>query len=261
MEECGFCFDNCRRNELLVANEHYKLPAPKKTGTTIAGAVFKDGVIIGADTRSTSETVVEEKNCLKLHRLTDYIYAAGAGSSADLLKVTDMLAQRLRLLELNSGRKPRVVTAVTMAKRYLFNYKGYVSAYLIIGGVDVTGSHLYSISSHGHSDHVPFVTNGSGCLAAISHFEQFYRSDMDLESAKHYVSMAVSSGILNDLGSGSNVDLAIITPRGVDFLRNYQKISVPDPLLRKYNFKKGTTKVTKQGFKMMPYDVVYTVTT
>ena len=28
-------------------------PKPVKTGTTIAGIVFKDGVILGADTRAT----------------------------------------------------------------------------------------------------------------------------------------------------------------------------------------------------------------
>ena len=31
-------------------------PKPVKTGTTIAGIVFKDGVLLGADTRATAVT-------------------------------------------------------------------------------------------------------------------------------------------------------------------------------------------------------------
>lgn len=40
------------RNELLKKAGAI-FPKPVKTGTTIAGIVFKDGVILGADTRAT----------------------------------------------------------------------------------------------------------------------------------------------------------------------------------------------------------------
>jgi 20S proteasome subunit beta 2 len=48
-------------------------PAPKatKTGTTIVGIVYKDGVILGADTRATEDTIVSDKNCSKIHYLAD----------------------------------------------------------------------------------------------------------------------------------------------------------------------------------------------
>lgn len=39
-EGTGFNFDLCKRNELLLARG-VKAPAPTKTGTTIAGIVFK----------------------------------------------------------------------------------------------------------------------------------------------------------------------------------------------------------------------------
>uniref|UniRef100_A0A0E9TDD9 Proteasome endopeptidase complex n=1 Tax=Anguilla anguilla TaxID=7936 RepID=A0A0E9TDD9_ANGAN len=50
----GFNFENCCRNSQLQASsaQDIKLKA-KKTGTTIAGVVFKDGVVLGADTRAT----------------------------------------------------------------------------------------------------------------------------------------------------------------------------------------------------------------
>lgn len=49
------------------------------------------------------------------------------------------------------------------------------------------------------------------------------------EEAKKLVSEAIAAGIFNDLGSGSNVDLCVISKSKLDFLRPY---SVPN--------KKGT---------------------
>lgn len=46
--------------------------------------------------------------------------------------------------------------------------QGYVSAALVLGGVDVTGPHLYNIYPHGSSDKLPYLTMGSGSLAAMS---------------------------------------------------------------------------------------------
>lgn len=149
-----------------------------------------------------------------------------------------------------------MITAVTIVKRYLFRYQGQVGAYLIIGGVDASGPQLYSVSNHGYIYHAPYMTNGSGCLAAISHFERYYQPDMDLPTAKDYVAGAIESGVMNDLGSGSNVDLVVITKHGVEFLRNHKKVCVPDPLLRDYTFKTGTTKQISQKVKKISYDIV-----
>lgn len=49
------------------------------------------------------------------------------------------------------------------------------------------------------------------------------------EEAKKLVSEAIAAGIFNDLGSGSNIDLCVISKSKLDFLRPY---SVPS--------KKGT---------------------
>lgn len=48
-------------------------PKATKTGTTIAGIIFKDGVILGADTRATDGNIVAEKNCSKIHYISSNI--------------------------------------------------------------------------------------------------------------------------------------------------------------------------------------------
>ena len=55
--EGGFNFDNLIRNAMLSKTlgsaEPGVLPSAWKTGTTICGIVYKDGVVLGADTRAT----------------------------------------------------------------------------------------------------------------------------------------------------------------------------------------------------------------
>uniref|UniRef100_A0A9L0K6R3 Proteasome subunit beta n=1 Tax=Equus asinus TaxID=9793 RepID=A0A9L0K6R3_EQUAS len=157
----GFSFDNCRRNAVLEADfarKGFKLPTARKTGTTIAGVVYKDGIVLGADTRATEGMVVADKNCSKIHFISPNIYCCGAGTAADTDMTTQLISSNLELHSLSTGRLPRVVTANRMLKQMLFRYQGYIGAALVLGGVDVTGPHLYSIYPHGSTDKLPYVT-------------------------------------------------------------------------------------------------------
>jgi 20S proteasome subunit beta 2 len=91
-----------------------------------------------------------------------------------------MLSANLRLQELNSGRKARVITAVKMAKQHLFQYQGYIGAYLLIGGYDFTGPHLYMVSANGTDIHLPFHADGSGSYNAMAVLERDYKFDMSV---------------------------------------------------------------------------------
>merc|ERR1712024_307537 len=90
----GFSFENCKRNNFL-ANQGFKSPTATKTGTTIAGIVYKDGVILGADTRATEDTIVADKNCMKIHYIAPNIYCCGAGTAADTEMTTQMISSQM----------------------------------------------------------------------------------------------------------------------------------------------------------------------
>jgi len=72
----------------FLASTGYKAPVAKKTGTTICGIIYKDGVVLGADTRATEGSIVADKNCAKIHYISKYIYCCGAGTAADTENVT-----------------------------------------------------------------------------------------------------------------------------------------------------------------------------
>jgi 20S proteasome subunit beta 2 len=152
----------------------------KKTGTTIAGLVFRDGVVIGADTRATAGSVVADKNCAKLHYISPNIYCAGAGTAADTDHVTKSVSYKLELLRLQTGRQSRIISAVTKLHDHLFRYGGNIGAYLILGGVDPTGKWLYGVSAEGTFKHQPYITLGSGSYCAMAEFEASYRDDLNV---------------------------------------------------------------------------------
>ena len=133
-----------------------------------------------------------------------------------------------------------------MLKQHLFRHQGYIGAYLVVAGVDPTGAHLFTVHAHGSTDKLPYVTLGSGSLAAMSMFETMWRPKMSRDEAVELCSEAIKAGIFNDLGSGSNVDVAVITREKTTLLRNYIKPNEREVKARSYKFPKGSTAVLQE---------------
>ncbi|CAG9767519.1 unnamed protein product [Ceutorhynchus assimilis] len=238
----GFSFENCRRNAMLEVKGH-AMPKAQKTGTTIVGIIYKDGVILGADTRATEDTTVADKNCEKIHYLAPNMYCCGAGTAADTEMTTQMVASQLELHRLYTNRVVRVATANQMLKQYLFRYQGYIGAALVLGGVDSTGPNLYCIYPHGSTDKLPYTTMGSGSLAAMAVFESRWKPDLEEAEGIKLVRDAIAAGIFNDLGSGSNVDVCVIKKGSVDYKRTYDEANIKGQKQNSYKYPRGVTDV------------------
>lgn len=193
-----------------------------KTGTTIVGLKYKTGVILCADTRSTSGPIVGDKNCSKIHYIAPKIMCCGAGTAADTEFVTRMASKELQLFSYKHMKDPYVSHCNRYICDYLFGYGGNIGAALVLGGVDMNGSELYSISPNGYSSSVDYTALGSGCLAAMAVLESRFKKDLTKEEAMSIGVEAVKAGIINDLYSGSNVDVAVIDIKeGVTYHRGY----------------------------------------
>ncbi|XP_031442198.1 proteasome subunit beta type-10 [Clupea harengus] len=255
----GFSFENTRRNMVLegsLADQGFSAPKARKTGTTIAGLMFKDGVILGADTRATDDMVVADKNCEKIHYIAPKIYCCGAGVAADAVVTTQMMSSNVELHTLSTGRPPVVAMVTRQLKQMLYRYQGKIGSSLIVGGVDVTGPQLYAVYPHGSYDRLPFLTMGSGAMAAVAVFEDRFKPNMELEEAKGLVREAITAGIFCDLGSGSNVDLCVITQAGVQYLRAFDKPAEKGLREGDYRYKPGTTAVLSKTVTPLTLDVV-----
>jgi 20S proteasome subunit beta 2 len=138
----------------------------------------------------------------------------------------------------------------------------------VLGGVDSTGAHLFTVAPHGSTDKLPYVTMGSGSLAAMAVFESGWQPDLDVrpsltppaaaderdvqrEAALQLVTAAISAGIFNDLGSGSNVDACVITAGGTEMLRNFVRPNERVAKENKYAFRRGVTAWTKEDIRAL----------
>lgn len=84
----------------------------------------------------------------------------------------------------------------------------------------------------------------------MSVFESGYQDDMTKDQAMELVARAIKAGIYNDLGSGSNVDLCIITKGETEYLRNYEVLT--ERTYQRQNpvvFQPGTARKFRQSIR------------
>lgn len=206
------------------------------TGTTIVGVCCSEGIVLGADTRATGGPVVMDKNKLKIHRIAPNIACCAAGTSADCEQIARNAAHFVALQSIAgsySGLDVTTFSTVSAAVNCVVNAmkgngasKRKPSAVFILGGSDQTGPHLYQIDSDGFPQRISYGAKGSGSSDAIAvlesgiflhnrqnssgHTDDPHCLPMNITDAVDLVRRAVQAGILNDLGSGSHVDLCVI---------------------------------------------------
>ena len=71
------------------------------------------------------------------------------------------------------------------------------------------------------------------------------------QEAIDLVARAIRSGVFNDLGSGSNVDVCIIKKDKTEMLRNYEMPNERGEKTRQSKFRRGTTAWTKEDVRSL----------
>lgn len=69
---------------------------------------------------------------------------------------------------------------------------------------------------------------------------------MTREEAVKLTSNAIEAGIFNDLGSGSNVDVCVITAEKTTLMRNHIRPNQREEKQKSYKFPRGTTAVLNE---------------
>ena len=186
-------------------------------GTTTVGVVCTDGVILSSDTRVTMGYFVAHKTGKKIYQIDDHIAMTISGSVADAQRVVEVL-------KLNNGRPIPIKAASRLVANLLFSARlAPLIAQILVGGVDSTGPHVFSLDPLGSLVEEKCVATGSGSPIAYGVLEDRYKEGATIEEILPVVVRAVDSAMKRDIASGNNFDIAVITKEGYRALSTEEK--------------------------------------
>jgi proteasome beta subunit len=193
-------------------------------GTTTIGVVCKDGVILASDTRVTMGFYVAHKHGKKIYQIDDHLGMTIAGSVADAQRVVDILAANARLYKLNMDRPLPVSSAARFVANLMFSSRyAPLLTEALIGGVDNSGPHVFSIDPFGSLTEEKCVSTGSGSPVAYGVLEDKFKEGMRMKDALPVVVKAVSSAMKRNVGTGDSFNVAIINEEGYQELAEEEK--------------------------------------
>ena len=187
-----------------------------KTGTTTAGLICKDAVILGTDRRATMSYFVASKTAEKLHKIQDHLYMTIAGSVADAQFLVDILKAETSIYQLKRERLISVKAAGKMLSNLLYQNKMFpYQVGLILGGVTSSeGPILLNLGAYGSILPDKFIAVGSGQNFSYGVLEAKYKDDLSIDEGKEIIKTAVTSSIIRDMASGNGIDIVIIKENG-----------------------------------------------
>ncbi|MCD6432089.1 archaeal proteasome endopeptidase complex subunit beta [Candidatus Bathyarchaeota archaeon] len=193
-------------------------------GTTTIGVVCKDGVILASDTRVTMGFYVAHKHGKKIYKIDEHLAMTIAGNVADAQRAVDILTANAQLYRLEVGRPLPVNSAARLIANLLFSarYAPLVTQ-VLIGGVDDTGPHVFSLDPFGSLTEEKCVATGSGSPIAYGVLEDKYREDLPVKDVLPVIVRAVDSAMKRDAASGDSFNVAVIDGSGYRELTDEEK--------------------------------------
>ena len=193
-----------------------------KTGTTTVGIVCKDGVILGADKRTTAGgQLVANKKTDKVVMVTDDIWVTTAGGASDCQLLVKLAQAELGLKRMRVHRKATVEEAAHLMSRMVYNNLRKPSmipgiSHFLLGGKDAKGHYLYDIFADGTLTLIDdFVGSGSGSIFAYGVLETLYNPEMTTEQGTTLVVKAINAAMQRDIFSGNGLDIIVVNKDGV----------------------------------------------
>lgn len=178
---------------------------------------FDGGVVLAADTRTSSGRYVVNRATDKLTPITDRIFVCRSGSAADTQALSDIVKIRMSQHELELGRRPQVKTCATLFQTLCYENKEQLSAGIICAGYDdVDGGVVYNIPLGGSLVKMPYTIGGSGSTYIYGYCDMNYRPGMTKEECLQFVRTCVALAIARDGSSGGNIRTLVITKDGCE---------------------------------------------
>ncbi|ORX70466.1 proteasome subunit beta type-6 [Linderina pennispora] len=192
-------------------------PGEVNLGTTIMAVQFDGGVVVGADSRTTTGAYIANRVTDKLTKIHDRIYCCRSGSAADTQAVADIVQYHMQMYTAQHGEAPTVKVAASLFQEICYQNKNNLSAGIIVAGWDERdGASVYNIPLGGSLHREPFAIGGSGSTYIYGYCDKVFRPDLSRDECIEFVKNSVSLAMTRDGSSGGVVRLAVITKDGVE---------------------------------------------
>lgn len=191
-------------------------------GTSIMAVTFNGGVILGADSRTTTGAYIANRVTDKLTRVHEKIWCCRSGSAADTQAVADIVQYHLDLYTAQYGT-PSIETSASIFKTICYDNKDYLTAGIIVAGFDdKKGSgEVYSIPLGGSVHKQDYAIAGSGSAFIYGYCDKNYKQNMSKEETVNFVKHSLSQAIKWDGSSGGVIRMVVLTKEGVERLIFY----------------------------------------
>ena len=177
---------------------------------------YAGGVVMGADSRTSTGSYVANRVSDKLTPVAERIYCCRSGSAADTQAVSDIVRYYLDSHALELGRAPLVKTAASLFQEICYNNKDRLMASIICAGWDPKdGGSVYALPLGGALVKQDWAVGGSGSTYVYGFIDANYRRDMTRDECLEFTAKAISLAMARDGSSGGVVRLAAIDKDGV----------------------------------------------
>ncbi len=183
-------------------------------GTTTIGMVCKDGVVLATERRATAGNLISNKATQKVFRIDANIGITIAGLVGDAQVLARYLKAEVSLYRLRRSAPLSAEGAATLLANILNGNRFYpYYAWLILGGVDAKGGHVFSVDPAGGCIEDKFVSVGSGSTFAYGLLEEGYSRDMSTSDGVDLALRGLTAAMKRDSASGDGYLVHIISTK------------------------------------------------
>jgi proteasome beta subunit len=183
-------------------------------GTTTIGLVCKDGVVLATERRATAGSFISNKQTQKLFKIDANIGITIAGLVGDAQVLTRYLKAEVSLYRLRRSAPLTAEGAATLLANILSGNRYYpYYAWLILGGVDAKGSHVFSVDPAGGCIEDKYVSVGSGSTIVYGLLEEGYSRDMSTSDGVDLALRGLTAAMKRDSASGDGYLVHVISPK------------------------------------------------
>jgi len=186
-------------------------------GTSIMAVAYEGGVVMGADSRTSTGAYIANRVTDKITPIDEKIYVCRSGSAADTQAVSDYVTYYLDQHRIQYGQPPKVATAANLVRQMCYQNKNQLTAGMVVAGWDSTkGGQVYSIPIGGAMLERQFTIGGSGSSYIYGFCDAYFKPGMTKAQTQEFVCKALCHAMARDGSSGGVVRICTISESGVE---------------------------------------------